>query len=129
MKAINTPAARNRFVSLDLQGRSGESKLNRAAVKRGSRRQQRHQLNDALWRDLIADVAEGVAAYKRATAHSAVRTVEATSKNVQHASQAMALVHGGGRKATVIAFPKREITVTRKRPFHPAVVESLRLAA
>lgn len=111
MKTINAPVRANGKLSFDLDSDG----LNRACVKRRSRRQDRHQLRQELHRTLAGHLAD--------------------SKALHQVDQVGSVV---SPTAVIIPFPQvghagtREIVVIRKtikRPFERQLVERQRLVA
>lgn len=103
----------------------------RAEITRRARRHERRAAKAFLRVDLHTNVEEGVAAYKlqvqEQNATPAVTAAPVVAAPATRHQVAKVTVH----TATIINFPvvEREVMVVRKRAFHRATVETLRIAA
>lgn len=126
MKTINSAVRVSSHFAAALGERRIKTNLDTAEIKRHSRRQERRLLAAELRTNLAALVAEGFEEYRRGLNLNVTRSKAAAQSEVHLAPM---------QSATVIAFPtpaiplQKEVTVVRRRAFHRAVVETVRVAA
>lgn len=135
MKTIRATFLPHSAISQSLETRR-QNDFDAASAKRHSRRFERRQAEADLRANLASFVAEGIESFRqKLRAGKAVtlaeRPVVAASAVVATPEVVAKAIAFNADTATVIRFPVqvREIPVVRKRQFHRATLEVLRLAA